>query len=270
MQDAYDSSECWSDAGVASDVGTCAEGTGSLAFDDRYVLSSLGDLVELLVEGWTIERLHYADSSGPGGTGAPAAYVALRRGPGRRTLFVLEDERTYSHRALVGLFREHPHIWKHRSPGAIASGAGEPLVPLEEWGEVPQPFPGALALTPSTLRGVVAVNQTQTVDGLDIALTALERHEAGARLRYLAHARDADSRRRMRVLDVLAVDDHGRRYEVAPLDSGGEGNHLEGALAIAPAIPEAVSALTVAIGTVASAEARSSGPWLFPIPLGLA
>ena len=31
---------------------------------ERFELASLGDLVELLIEGWRIDRLHYADRSG--------------------------------------------------------------------------------------------------------------------------------------------------------------------------------------------------------------
>lgn len=235
---------------------------------ERFELASLGDLVELLIDGWRIDRLHYADRSGA--AGPPAAYFDLVRGAGeRRGVFVPDDGRAMSHRALVALFREAPGIWKHRSPGAIAPPDAAPPS-AEPWGPVAEPFPDALAFAPSTLRTVVAVNQVQSVEGLDIALTSLERHDDGARLRFICRASDAATRRHMRVLDVIAVDDAGRLYRVAPVEGRPEGNRLDGALAIAPAVPDDVAMLTVTIGTVGDdggGAAGTPGPWVFPIRL---
>ena len=236
---------------------------------ERFELASLGDLFELLIEGWRIDRLHYADRSGA--AGPPAAFLDLVRGPGeRRGVYVPDDGRALSHRALVALFREAPEIWKHRSPDAIPL-AEDAATPPEEWGAVPEPFPDALAFGPATLRGVVPIGQVQSVAGLDIALTALERHDDGARLRFMCRASDAATRRRMSVLDVIAVDDSARLYRVACVESAPEGNRLEGAFALAPAIPETVARLTVTIGTVGDeggSERSVPGPWVFPIPLG--
>lgn len=235
---------------------------------ERFELASLGDLMELLVEGWRIARMHYADRSEA--SGPPAAFFELTRRGERRGVYVPDDGRALSHRALVSLFRESPHIWKHRSPDTIAPSAGDEPPPRDGWGEVPEPFPQALAFSPATLREVVPVNQVQSVEGLAIALTALERHDAGARLRYMCHASDDAGSRDMGVLDVIAVDDAGRLYRVAPVESRAEGNRLEGAFAVAPAIPQEVGRLTVTIGTVIDAGAgpeRVSGPWVFPIPL---
>jgi hypothetical protein len=236
---------------------------------ERFELASLGDLMELLIDGWRIDRLHYADRSGA--AGAPAAYIDLVRGAGeRRAVYVPDDGRALSHRALVALFRETPGIWKHRSPDAIPPPEPEPATPPEEWGPVPEPFPQALAFGPSTLRAVVPVNQVQSVEGLDIALTSLERHDGGARLRFMCRASDAATRRRMCVLDVIAVDDSARLYRVACSESRPEGNGLEGAFAVAPAIPEDVALLTVTVGTIGD-EGRLQdsvqGPWVFPIRL---
>jgi hypothetical protein len=83
-----------------------------------YELASLGDLLEMIVEGWRISRMHYADRSEP--SGPPAAFFGLTRGPDEaRGVFIPDDGRALSHRSLVELFRESPAIWKYRSPEAI-------------------------------------------------------------------------------------------------------------------------------------------------------
>lgn len=234
-----------------------------------YELASLGDLLEMIVDGWRVSRLHFADRSSV--AGPPAAYFGLTRGPGEtRGVYVPDDGRAFSHHALVELFRESPGVWKHRSPDSIAPPDAEHTEPPEAWGEVPEPFPAALALGPASLRDVVPVNQIQSIGGLDIAMVSLERHDSGARLRYMAHASDARTRSEMCVLDVIAVDDAGRLYRVAGAESRPEGNRLEGALLVAPAIPADVRRLTVTIGTVwqdGEGESQVSGPWVFPIPL---
>ncbi len=196
--------------------------------------------------------------------------VSLTRGPDEaRGVYVPDDGRALSHRSLVALFREHPAIWKHRSPDTIAAPGGEGGTPAEEWGSVPARFPDDLAFGPSTLREVVTVGQVQSIAGLDIALVALERHETGARLQYMCHASDQRTRAEMRMLDVIAVDDAGRLYRVACTPGSPAGNRLDGSMVIAPPIPGDVRRLTVTVGTVLDAsEGRpTSGPWVFPIPL---
>jgi len=247
------------------------EEEGAIDPGERYELGSLGDLVELLIDGWQVEGLHYADRSGPGGTvGPPAAFFRLVRGPDERMgVYVPDDGRAFSHRALVALFRERPEVWKHRSPHSVP-WPEQPPEAAEEPEEVPEDFPDGLALGPSTLRSVHPVNQCQTIDGLTIALTALECHEGCARLRYMAHASNARTRRQMRILDVLAVDDAGRRYCVATPPPRVEGNRFDGELVLAPGLGRARARLTVTVGTVADepgAGERVLGPWVFPIPL---
>jgi hypothetical protein len=237
--------------------------------DGPYELASLGDLLELIVEGWRVTKMYYADRSGP--SGPPAAYFALVRAPGEtRGVFVADDGRALSHHAVVDLFRESPAIWKHRSFETVAPPGPAEADLIEDWGEVLEPFPEALLLAPATLREVVPVNQAQSVGGLDIALIALERHESGARLGYMCHASDARTRGEMIVLDVIAVDDSARRYRVACTESRAVGNRMQGNLIVAPAIPGDVRRLTVTIGTVrdeGEGPRHISGPWVFPIPL---
>lgn len=241
-----------------------------MAEDARYELAGLGDLLAMIVEGWRVSRMHFADRATPGGPAA--AYFALTRGPGEsRGVYVPDDGRAFSHRALVELFRESPEIWKHRSPGTMPAPGADPPDAIDVWGEVPEPFPDALALVPSTLREVVPVNQIQSAGGLDVALVALERHDAGARIRYICHAADGRPRSEVCMLDVLAVDDAGRRYRTACVEGSPEGGRLEGALLLAPAVPQAVQRLTVTVGTIwgdGEGARQTSGPWVFPIPLG--
>lgn len=238
--------------------------------DAHYELASLGDLMEMIVEGWRVSRMHFADRCSPGGPAA--AYFALVRAPGEaRGVYVPDDGRAFSHRALVDLFRESPRIWKHRSATAIPAAAEAPPEVIEAWGEVPEPFPQALALVPATLRQVVPVGQVQSAGGLDVAMVALERHDAGARLRYICQA--SDGRRRaggVAMLDVVVVDDGGRLYRTACIEEAPDGGRLEGALLIAPAIPAAVRRVTVTVGTAwdhGEEGAQTPGPWVFPIPL---
>jgi hypothetical protein len=205
------------------------------------------------------------------GSDPPAAFIELTRpDQGRYGIYIPDDGRAFSHRALVSLFRERPHIWKHRSAERIhALAADTPMAaPVEptEWGEIVHPFPQALVFSPGTLRGVTPVDQTQSVDGVTLALTALERYQDGARIRFLAHTADAKKRKQVgAVCDVVAVDEQGRRYKVANLDSRRDGNRAEGALALAPAIPRDVGSITVTVGSLG--DARLPGPWVFPIQL---
>ncbi|HJZ61138.1 MAG TPA: hypothetical protein VKD47_03165 [Miltoncostaeaceae bacterium] len=173
----------------------------------------------------------------------------------------------------MSLFRERPHIWKHRSGERIHQLAAD--IPMaqprepESWGDVPDPFPQALVFSPGTLRGVVALNQTESIDDVTVALTSLERYQNGARLRYLAHTSDPKKRKPLGALDVLVVDDQGRRYRTALVDVEREGNRVEGSLAIAPAIPRDTVHLTVTIGTMGERGSHDGlpGPWVFPIQL---
>jgi hypothetical protein len=232
-------------------------------------------VVHLLVEGWQVERLHYADTCEyEGADGCPAAFVTLTRADAREALFVVDDGRAYSHRSLVALFREHPHVWKRRSSssGPVPLEAEVPSAPprvAAEWGEVPQPFPDALDLSPGTLRGVVPVNQTQSVDDTTIAITCVERFAHGARAHYLCHSPQARTREALGAIDVIAVDDRGRLYEVAPWGRTQKGNRITGSLAIAPAIPMDTRQVTITIGTLGHDGAGGAlpGPWVFPIAL---
>lgn len=238
--------------------------------DARYELAGLGDLMELIVDGWRIARLHYADRSE--GTGPPAAVFDLARGVDEHLgVYVPDDGRAFSHRALVELFRDNPTVWKYRTPDAIPAAPIADAIPADDWGaDVGEPFPEALVFGPATLRAVVPVNQTQSVSGLDIALVSLERHDGGGRLRYMCHASSSLTPTEMSVLDVIAVDDAGRLYRVAGVERRPEGNRLEGALVVAPAIPPDVRLLTVSIGTVWDTHeglVQTPGPWVFPIPL---
>jgi hypothetical protein len=254
------------------DASPTARGERSIPTEERYRLGSLGDLVELLVDGWQIEHLHYADHCGlDGDHQPPAAFIELTRpDQGRYGLFIPDDGRAFSHRALISMFRERPHIWKHRTAERIHAMAGDaPMAaPTEprEWGEVVEPFPQALTFSPGTLRGVTAVDQTLSVDEVTLALTAIERYQDGARMRYLAHTKDPRKRKHLGApSDVLVVDEAGRRYRVACLESRRDGNRAEGALALAPAIPKDVGAITVTVGSLG--DARLAGPWVFPIQL---
>ncbi|MCU0308430.1 MAG: hypothetical protein MUE51_11805 [Thermoleophilia bacterium] len=232
----------------------------------------------MLVDGWQIEHLHYADSCAVDGQGptCPAAFVELTRpDQGRYGIYIPDDGRAFSHRSLVTLFRERPHIWKHRTAERIHQLAADtPMAqptPPSEWGQVVDPFPNGLVFSPGTLRGVVAVNQTQSVEDVTISLTVLERYQQGGRLRFLAHTADPRKRKWLSVLDdVLVVDDQGRRYREGLLESRREGNRVDGALALAPGIPRDVAALTVTVGTVGDGRKPSEslrGPWVFPIQL---
>jgi hypothetical protein len=148
--------------------------------------------------------------------------------------------------------------------------AGEELMAAsrepEEWGEVVEPFPEALVFSPGTLRGVASVDQTVSVDEVTLALIAIERYQDGARVRYLAHTGDPKKRQHLGPpSDVLVVDAVARRYRVACLESRRDGNRAEGTLALAPAIPKDVGAITVTVGSLG--DARLAGPWVFPIQL---
>jgi hypothetical protein len=245
-----------------------------ISAEERYKLGSLGDLVEFLIDGWQIQHLHYADCCGTDGNGPPGAFVELTRpDQGRYGLYIPDDGRAFSHRAMVALFRESPHIWKHRSAERIHQLAGDAPMAVprepEEWGEVVEPFPQGLTFSPGTLRGVVPIIQTEAVDDVTIALTSLERYQQGARARFLAHAADPKKRKSLAVLDVLAVDDQGRRYRTATVDLKKEGNRAEGTLVMAPAIPRDVTQMTITIGTVGNGKRDENlpGPWVFPIQL---
>jgi hypothetical protein len=243
--------------------------------EDRYKLGSLGDLIELLVDGWQVEHLHYADSCGTGSEeGRPGAFIELKRpDQGRYGIYIADDGRAFSHRALISLFRERPHIWKHRTADRIHQlAADQPMADPrepEEWGAVPEPFPQGLVFSPGTLRGVVSVNRTESIDDVTVTLTVLERYQNGARLRYLAHT--ADAKRRKQIgggPDVLVVDDLGRRYRTAPLECRRDGNRAEGVVAVAPAIPREVNALTITVGSIGDGRDAIPGPWVFPVQLG--
>ncbi|MCC6833019.1 MAG: hypothetical protein IT200_16925 [Thermoleophilia bacterium] len=249
-----------------------ARGSTVIEHTDAYRLGSLQDLMELLVDGWQIEHLHYADRCGlAGGPDDPAAFFGLTRAEQHEHLYLVDDGRSMSHRTLIGMFRDHPHVWKHRSGSALRDFTvpESPPRPPDVWGQVPEPFPEALTVCPTTLRGVVCVNQTQSMDGVTLAVTTLERFAEGARAHYLCHAPDRRFREDTAAMDAIAVDDGGRMYRVAPVARVRRGARIEGTLAIAPAVPAGVGLLTLTIGTLGpGAEGPGApGPWVFPIPL---
>jgi hypothetical protein len=247
--------------------------------DQRYEPGTLGQLVELLIDGWQIEGLHYAESCHLSGDrpGSPAAFVELSRpDQGRYGIYIPDDGKGLSHKAFVSLFRERPDIWKHRTADRIhALAADQPMAHPREpaaWGEVVEPFPQGLAFGPATLRGVVALNQTQSTDDVTISLTTLERYQQGARLRYLAQASDPKRRKQLERLDVTAVDDEGRTYRVAQLEGRKDGSRQEGAVAIAPAIPRDVEVLAVSLAPAGEhRRSHDQAPWrlLFAIQLAV-
>ncbi len=260
--------------GVRSRPVLGAEGAG-ISHDDAYHLGSLGDLIERLIDGWQIEHLHFADASElPGANGGAAAFVALTQSDQHEGLYLVDDGRSLSHRTLLSMFRDHPHIWKHKTGAGISDLVSRPVPETapqlaEQWGTVVEPFPEALVFAPTTLKGVVAVNQTQSLDGTTITITSLERYDDGARAHYLCHAAEARSRELMRALDVIAVDGAGRMYRVATVGSVQHGARIEGVLAIAPAIPADVPLITITVGTMGGDGAGTGlpGPWVFPVPL---
>lgn len=240
----------------------------------RYELAGLGDLMQMLVEGWQVAHMYYADRCDPPGPdGVPGAFIYLSRsGDEQAGLCIPADGRTFSHASLVALFREQDGIWKHRSPESFPEldVPSAPPQPAGEWGELVTPFPDGLVLAPATLRDVLTVHQTQTVDDLAIAITSLERFADGARARYIAQATGHESRAHLRLFDPAVIDDCGRMYQVAGVDEEVRGNHAGGAILIAPAFPRDCQRITLTIGTVGSAAddpAAAAGPWVFPISL---
>lgn len=240
----------------------------------RYELAGLGDLVQRLIEGWQVEYMYYADRCEPvGPDGAAGAFIDLRRSDDERLgLCIPADGRTFSHQSLVELFREGDGVWKHRSPDRIPELdiPSTPPQPASAWADVVSPFPEALVLAPHTLRDVLPVNQTQTVDDLAIAVTSLERFEDGARARYIAQAGGHQSREHLRALDPAAIDDCGRLYQATGVDDEIRGNHSGGSIVIAPAPPRECRRLTLTIGTVGASAGHAdaaAGPWVFPIQL---
>jgi hypothetical protein len=252
----------------------------SPATDLRYEPGTLGQLLELLIDGWQIEGLHFAESCHMAGEapGAPAAFVQLSRpDQGRYGIYIPDDGKGLSHKAFVSLFRERPDIWKHRTADRIhALAADQPMAHPREassWGQVVDPFPQALAFGPATLRGVVALNQTQSTEDVTISLTALERYQQGARVRYLAHASEPKRRRQLDRLDVTAVDDQGRTYRTAVLEGRKDGSRVEGAVAIAPAIPRDVEVLAMSFAPAGDGRrSHDQAPWrlLYAIQLAVA
>ena len=248
-----------------------------IATEERYHLGSLGDLVELIVDGWQVDRLHYADDCGMPDCDepVPAAFIELvRADQGRYGLFIPDDGKAFSHRALISLFRECPHIWKHRSAERIHQMSQDtPMASphiAEEWGEVLEPFPGALVFTPGTLRGVVAIDQTEAVGEVTIALTSLERYSDGARLHFMLQNGDARKRKNLSLLGLEITDDQGRSYRTAITDITREGGRVEGSVTLAPAVPRDTTDLTVriaAVGEARKADDALPGPWVFPVQM---
>ncbi|MFN8109919.1 MAG: hypothetical protein U0Y82_08740 [Thermoleophilia bacterium] len=230
-------------------------------------------MVQLLVDGWQIDHLHYADRCGLSGGGErPAAFIGLVRAEHREFLYVVDDGRAMSHRSLVMLFREHPHVWKHRTAPDVAafSVPESPPAPPAQWSSgVREPFPESMVMCPTTLRGVLAVNQTQSMDGVTVAVTSIERFDDGCRAHYLCHAPQLTFASEAVALDAIVVDDAARMYRVAPLHQRLRGPRIEGSLAIGPALPQDTGQLTLTIGAIGPGVdgRQATGPWVFPVPL---
>ena len=135
-----------------------------------------------------------------------------------------------------------------------------------------EPFPGALIFSPGTLRGVVAIDQTDSVGDVTVALTVLERYADGARLRFMIQSGEARKRKHMNLVGVEITDDRGRNYRTAVLEASHDGSRVEGALALAPAIPRDVADLTIrvaGVGDPKKPEAAAAGPWSFPVQMSV-
>jgi hypothetical protein len=246
-----------------------------MATEERYRPGSLGDLIEMIVDGWQVDRLHYAEDCAldESDQHVPAAFIELvRPDQGRYGLYIPDDGKAFSHRALISLFRECPHIWKHRGADRIHQMAADvPMATPHEqssWSDLVDPFPGALVFGPGTLRGVDAIDQTQSADGVSIALTALERYRDGARLRFLLQALEPRKRKAMQLLELEVRDDRGRRYATALLDEHHDGSRLDGAYALGPGIPTDAGELIITVGAVGDPrkpDEATRGPWRFGV-----
>ena len=162
--------------------------------------------MEMIIDGWQVDRLHYAEDSALGEDDAhvPAAFVELvRPDQGRYGIVIPDDGRALSHRALISMFRECPHIWKHRGADRIHQMAAD--VPMATpfaqpgWAEVVDPFPGALVFSPGTLRGVDVIDQVQAAGQMTLAITSLERYRDGARARFMVQAPEARKRKQLQL-----------------------------------------------------------------------
>lgn len=231
----------------------------------------------MIIDGWQVDRLHYADDCAMSDDDphVPAAFIELvRPDQGRYGIYIPDDGKALSHRALISLFRECPHIWKHRGADRIHQMAADvPMAtPYEQadWSEVVDPFPGAVVFSPGTLRGVDAIDQTQSIAEVTVALTALERYRDGARLRFLIQAPDSRKRKQMQLIGLEVTDDRGRRYTTALLDENHDGSRLDGVYAIGPGIPADAGEISVriaAIGDVKKESEATQGPWAFDVQI---
>ncbi|MSO44860.1 MAG: hypothetical protein EXQ74_06120 [Thermoleophilia bacterium] len=233
----------------------------------------------MIVDGWQVDRLHYADDSGLTDTDphVPGAFIELvRADQGRYGIYIPDDGKAFSHRALISSFRECPHIWKHRSAERIHLMAQDiPMATPGEhdgWTPVVDPFPGALIFSPATLRGVTAIDQTRVVGDVTIVLTTLERYRDGARLRFLAQSPEIRKRKNLQLVGIEIIDSHGRTYTSALLNDHHDANRVEGAYAIGPAIPTDTEEITITVAALGDPKEESEatpGPWIFHVQLGL-
>jgi len=231
----------------------------------------------MIIDGWQVDRLHYADDCAmcEDDPHVPAAFIELTRpDQGRYGIYIPDDGKALSHRALISLFRECPHIWKHRGADRIHQMAADvPMAtPYEqaEWSEVVDPFPVAVVFSPGTLRGVDAIDRTQSAGEITVALTTLERYRDGARLRFLIQAPEARKRKQMQVIGLEVTDDRGRSYTTALLDENHDGSRLDGAFAIGPGIPADARELSVRIAAIGDPKKESEaaqGPWAFDVQI---
>lgn len=237
-----------------------------------YRLAGLADVMQLLIDGWSVERMVYADRCTlDGADGAPAAFVSMADGGRRQHLFLVDDGRTLSHRTVLQHFREHPAVWKRGCVGPEDLMGEVPDTPpqaADAWGEIPEPFPEALEISPGSLRGVMAVSQVQSVGDVSMAVTCMERFAQGMRLHYVCHAPGAGSWSDFALADLAAVDDGARMYRVAAGAIAQHGSRFAGTVVLAPQLHADARRLTLSVGAFGPRDADAAqvrGPWVFPI-----
>lgn len=243
---------------------------------DRYHRGSLGDLIQLVIDGWEIIHLHYGDVCGDSSVASesPAAFIVLRRpDTGLRGMYIPEDERALSHRGLIELFRQSPRIWKVRTADAVRRRLREHIEaeatrPPQEWGAVLDPADLPMDPQPSELVDVIGLGQVETIEGVTVAVLSIERYRSFSRVRYLAQTVGGLGRGSLAAIDTLVVDNVGRRYHSVSVGVERIGSRLEGVIALTPGIPRDVTALTVTIGTLGTSGPDGLlGPWVFPVVL---
>ena len=221
---------------------------------DRYRRGSLGDLIQLVIDGWEIVHLHYGDVCGDPGmeVDSAAAFVILRRpDSGLRGIYIPDDERTLSHRGLVEIFRQSPRIWKHRTADAVRQRLKEQIE--SESTRDRRNGTSSIRRTcrwtqPTELVDVIGLGQVETIEGVTVACSPSNATAPSPRPLSGAH-RGQHEPRVARGPGRLVVDNVGRRYRSASV--GVE----------RPEAPEGVIALTPASLATSPRSPSPSAPW---------